>query len=371
MNGEIVNSIVVNGRYKVHRVTGVQRYAQEIVRRLGTGQGQAESDTTLDVLTPLKAKGSRGHLWEQTALPKACHGRLLWSPCGNGPAFYARQVVTFHDLFPIEHPEWYGRTYVTWYRFLMTRLATHSLHVIAVSEYTKSRLVSLLHCDPEKITVIHNGLTTGCERVGAEKVAAARCALQLPTRSYVLSLSSLEKRKNLRTTLEAWAHVHPLLPDDTWLVLAGPAADESVYGRQNIPMALPRVLYTGYVPEEHLAGLYSGASLFVFPSIAEGFGLPLLEAMACGLRIISSNTSSLPEVGGDAVTYVDPLVSAALSNAILQAFAAGVTPDTPFLPAMERARQFNWDRAAYQTKAVLEAAAALTSRVKPLERYAI
>lgn len=367
---ENVDSIVVNGRYRVHKITGVQRYAHEITSRLDAQNGKGRG-TPLDVLGPVKAKGSLGHLWEQTVLPAACRGRLLYSPCASGPAFYSRQVVTFHDTFPIEHPEWYGSAYSAWHRFLIARLATECLHVIAVSEYTKSRLVHLLGCDPDQITVIHNGLTRSCERVGADKIEAARLALKLPTRNYVLSLSSLEKRKNLRTTLEAWARVHLSLPSNTWLVLAGPEADESVFGQQDLPIGLPRVLYTGYVAEEHLAGLYSGASLFLFPSLAEGFGLPLLEAMACGLRAITSNTTSLPEVGGDVVTYIDPLDAAALGNAIVQAFAAGANPEQPFLPAMERARHFCWDGAATRTRAVLEAAASFVPNVATSRRSTI
>jgi glycosyltransferase involved in cell wall biosynthesis len=355
-------SIVVNGRYRVHQITGVQRYAHEIANRLEARDGEAPG-TPLDVLAPVKAKGSLGHLWEQTILPAACQGRLLYSPCASGPAFYSRQVVTFHDIFPIEHPEWYSAMYGAWYRFLMTQLVTRCLHLIAVSEYTKSRLVHLLGCDPGQITVIHNGLTRSCERVGADRVEAARQALKLPTRKYVLGLSSLEKRKNLRTTLEAWARVNESLPSDTWLVLAGSAANVSVYGQQTLPTGVARVFYTGYVPEEYLAGLYSGASLFLFPSLAEGFGLPLLEAMACGLRAITSNTTSLPEVGGDVVTYIDPLDSAALGDKILEAFATGATHETPFLPAIERARRFCWDRAASQTRAVLEAAASFAPNI--------
>jgi glycosyltransferase involved in cell wall biosynthesis len=357
-----IESIAINARYRVHQITGVQRYAHEIVNRL-TGEREK---SPIDLLAPASAKGAIGHLWEQTVLPAACKRRLLWSPSGSGPAFYRRQVVTFHDLFAIEHPECYSPGYARWYRHLMARLARNSLHLIAVSEYTKSRIVKLLGRNPEEITVIHNGLTTGCERVGEEKVAAARSALNLPTKRYILRVSSLEKRKNLRTTLEAWARAHESLPADTWLVLAGPVADERVYGEQDLPVGLPRVLYTGWVPEEHLAGLYSGASLFLFPSLAEGFGFPLLEAMACGLRAIVSNNSSLPEVGGDTVAYIDPLDPGSLADAIRSEMAAGAQPGRPFLPAIARARTFSWDRAASYTRMVLEAAASLSPKAHAL-----
>jgi glycosyltransferase involved in cell wall biosynthesis len=362
------SGIAVNARYRVHQVTGVQRYAHEIANRLNRKQDDQSGSKQIDLLSPSNAKGAAGHLWEQTVLPLVCQGRLLWSPSASGPAFYRRQVVTFHDLFPIEHPEFYSTHYARWYRYMMFQLAQNSLHLIAVSQYTKSRIVKLLGRSSEDITVIHNGLTTGCERVGEDKIAAARAALSLPGKRYILTLSSLEKRKNLRTILESWARVHESLPADTWLVLAGPVVEEAVFGKQDLPLGLPRVFYTGWVPEEHLSGLYSGADLFLFPSLAEGFGIPLLEAMSCGLRAIVSNTTSLPEVGGDVVAYVDPLDSFALAEAIRHELAANVSPGQPFLPAIARAHRFSWDRAANDTQSVLESAAALTPRAFTLRR---
>ena len=353
------SEIVVNGRYRSHRVTGVQRYAHEIVSRLGSD---------VDVLTPQRGRGPMGHLWEQTSLPAACRGRLLWNPSGAGPVLYGRHVATVHDLFPIEHPEWYSKMYARWYHILLHRLIGQAIHLIAVSEYTKSRLVSLMGCDPDRITVVTNGLTTGCARVGERAIEEARTALKIPSRRYLLSLSSLESRKNLRTVLKAWAIAHERVPADVWLVLAGSRADASVYAEQELETDLPRVCFTGYVPEEQLAGLYSGASLFLFPSLAEGFGLPLLEAMACGVRSITSNTSSLPEVGGDVVAYVDPLDAQSMAALIEKELLAGAGPHAPFEPAMLRAQRFSWDDAATKTWDTLETAALLNPSLATLPR---
>jgi glycosyltransferase involved in cell wall biosynthesis len=323
----------------------------------------------VDLIAPKDAKGAVGHLWEQTVLPVSCGGRLLWNPGGTGPALYHRQVVTFHDLFPLEHPEWYNRKYAAWYRVLLQQIAARSLHLIAVSEYTKSRIVSTLGRNPDDITVIHNGLTSGCERVNRDGALAAGRVLNLPSRRYILSLSSLESRKNLRTLLEAWVRVLPDLPHDVWLVLAGPKGDESVYSAQALPKHLPRVFFAGYVPDDQLAGLYTGASLFIFPSLAEGFGIPLLEAMGCGLRCITSNTSSLPEVGGDVVRYVSPLDAVGLAHAIRDEL--GASRDVlPFYPAMERAKRFTWKAAASKTLEVLEAASQLQPSMQSIRRTA-
>jgi glycosyltransferase involved in cell wall biosynthesis len=343
-----LNQVVVNGRFRVHRITGVQRYAHEIVARLGHN---------VEVIAPQSARGAVGHLWEQTILPLVVGGRLLWNPCGSGPLNYGKQIVTFHDLFPIEFPEWYSSAYAQWYSFVMRRLASRSLHLISVSHYTKARLVKALECDPEKITVIHNGLSDSCRRTGQTEMDIARTTIGIPSRRYLLSLSSLESRKNLRGILEAWSLIYAKLPTDVWLVLAGPKADASVYGEQALMVDLPRVFFTGFVAEDQLAGLYSGASLFLFPSLAEGFGLPLLEAMACGVRCITSNTTSLPEVGGDVVRYVDPLNPNELADAILAEMKTHAIDAIPYLPAIERARQFTWDDAASKTRSVLSRAA--------------
>jgi glycosyltransferase involved in cell wall biosynthesis len=344
-------SVAVNARYRVHTMTGIQRYAHEIVSRLS--DAATESGIRIEAIAPTRAKGAAGHLWEQTTLPSKAAGRLLWSPSGCGPLLYTRQVVTFHDLFPLENPEWYSRKYGIWYRLMMKQLAKRALHLIAVSEYTQSSLIRLLGCAPVNITVIPNGLTENIYRTNTEAITNARNALGVPTARYVLSVSSLVPRKNLKGILNAWARVQSQVPEDVWLVLAGAKADSVVYGASDRPLDVPRVHYTGYVPDDLLAGLYSGASLFLFPSLAEGFGLPLLEAMACGVRSITSNNTSLPEVGGDLVRYVDPLKTDDIAAAIHHELASGATWERPFHHGIERAKLFSWDKAAQQTLDVL------------------
>jgi glycosyltransferase involved in cell wall biosynthesis len=267
--------------------------------------------------------------------------------------------VTFHDLFVIDHPEWYNGAFARWYQFMLRRLARNALHLIAVSEYTKERLVKVMGRDPSEITVVHNGPAATIQLTDTHGAARAGAALALPSRRYVLSLSSLESRKNLRGLLDAWRIAQASLPDNVWLVLAGPEADSSVYGRQKELSIPPRVHFTGYVPEEHLAGLYSGASLFVYPSLAEGFGLPLLEAMRCGLRTVTSNNSSLPEVGGDAAAYVDPLNPRELAEAMLRNLTAESAAASPYAASLEQAAKFSWDTAAQRTEDVLRRASAM------------
>jgi glycosyltransferase involved in cell wall biosynthesis len=327
--------VLVNGRYRGHQITGVQRYAHEIVQRLGE---------RVRVLEPAQGlRGAKGHAWEQSSLALAARQQLLWNPCGNGPLIHDLQITTFHDLFPIDYPEWYDSTYSAWYKFSMMRLARNAKHLIAVSEYTKARLLALTGRRSEEITVIPNGCSMQ-GRATEHQIHLAKTNFGLQGRRYVLSLSSREKRKNLPMILRAWSMIYNQLPEDTWLVLAGAPPDARVYGEQSVETSLPRVLFTGYVPEEHLCGLYSGASVFLYPSLAEGFGLPLVEAMGCGVRCITSSTTSMPEVGGDVVDYVNPHRPEDLAVRLLQRLR--LPDDGPFLPAMKRAAQFNWQSAA-------------------------
>ena len=342
---------VVNARFLAHRVTGVQRYAREITARL-----PGEPELLAPGLQSKTGQGVLGHLWEQTVLPRRAAGRLLWSPCAAGPVIYRRQVVTFHDLFALEHPEWFSPGYARWYSAMTRRIASNAVHLIAVSEYTKERIVKLLGRSPDEITVVHNGPSATTQLTSTLEAARAASALALPSRRYILSVSSLEARKNLPTILEAWRVAQHALPDTVWLVLAGAQPSEAVFGRRQLADVPARVHFTGYAPEEHLAGLYSGASLFLFPSLAEGFGLPLLEAMSCGLRSITARNTSLPEVGGKAAVYVDALDVRAMAEAILRELPAECAAARPYAPALRQAARFSWAEAALRTADVLEQA---------------
>lgn len=341
-------NIYVNGRFRAHRVTGVQRVAHEITRRL---------PGNVEICQPKrKLAGWQGHLWEQTALPRHCRGGVLWSPCASGPITAARHVVTFHDLFVVDSPEWYQAAYASWYGYTLRRLARTALHIISVSEYTKRRLVARFAVDPAKITVIHNGVDAAWFSTSRVAAPAARAILRLPSARYLLSVGSLEPRKNLKTLLTAWKNVVSELPGDLWLVISG-ACDENVYQNAGLAELPARVFRTGYVSEECLPGLYAGALGFVYPSLAEGFGLPPLEAMACGVPVLTSNTTALPEVCSAAALYFDPTSSHDLARSIKLFVSDQSLQQKLSHLGRQQASGFNWERTAEQTLAVLRAIA--------------
>lgn len=339
-------NIYVNGRFHVHKVTGVQRVAHEITRRISS---------SVEVCQPMnQLRGWRGHLWEQTALARHCRDGVLWSPCASGPVTGARQVVTFHDLFVLDFPEWYRRSYASWSGFTLRKLAHSAERIIAVSEYTKSRIIQRLAVDPAKITVIHNGVDASWSSASLAAAPAARYALELPSPNYLLSLGSLEPRKNLKSLLAAWATVVHEMPADLWLVIAG-ASDANVYESAGFSALPARVFLAGYVPDRYLQGLYAGSLGFVYPSLAEGFGLPPLEAMACGIPVITSNTTALPEVCSSAALYFDPKDVSSIAKAIHTLVQNQNLRARLALLGREQAARFNWERTAEQTLRLLRA----------------
>ena len=343
-------NIYVNGRFRVHKMTGVQRVAHEITRRLCD---------EVEVCQPQgKLSGWRGHLWEQTVLPKMSKDGVLWSPCASGPIMNARHIVTFHDLFVVDSPQWYTSAYAVWYGLSQRTLARTASHIIAVSEYTKSRLIARFAVDPAKISVIYNGVDTAVFSNAHASVTQARAALRLPAK-YLLTVGSLEPRKNLKTLLAAWQNVVAELPPDTWLVISG-SSDANVYKNAGLHDWPPRVFLTGYVPDQYLPGLYAGSLAFVYPSLAEGFGLPPLEAMACGVPVVTSNTTALPEVCSSAALYFDPINSSDLARAIKRLVEDQNLRQKFSELGRDRASCFNWERTADQTLHVLRTIASTT-----------
>jgi glycosyltransferase involved in cell wall biosynthesis len=331
----------VNGRYLVQRLTGVQRYAREIVSRW----------EPVPIFKPaLGGKGATGHLWEQFRLPTLARG-LLWSPGTTGPLAVSRQVVTIHDTAFIDHATCYTRAFAAWYQWLVPRLARRVRRIITVSEFSKSRIVDYCRVPAEKVTVILSGVGPQFQPQSAEQIEKARRELSLPSR-YVLCVCSLEPRKNLRRLLEAWVAMTDR-PAELHLVLAG--AKGNVFEDVGLEAAPANVRLVGYVGDDLLPALYAGAEFFAFPSLYEGFGLPVLEAMACGTPVLCSNSSSLPEVAGEAALLVDPLEIESIAAGMQQLAADAALRANLRERGLVQARAFNWDLTAKRTWDLLRA----------------
>ncbi|MCK6425984.1 MAG: glycosyltransferase family 4 protein [Burkholderiaceae bacterium] len=342
-------AVAVNARYLLHRVTGIQRYAREIVARLpASGHRLVEA--------PDWAKGAKGHLWEQLPLHARAGRALLWNPCQTGPVGRRRQVVTVHDMGTFDHPGSYAKGFAAWYRWCMASVAARAEHVIAVSTFTKERLLHHVPIDPERVTVVLEGADARFRRADPAQVEALRRRLGIgPAQRIVLSLGSLEPRKNLAALLQAWQAIGSGIAEDALLVLVGKRGDPAVFRGLGVEQVPARVLFTGYLPDEDLPAMYTAATAFVYPSLYEGFGLPVLEAMSCGTPVVTSNLSSLPEVAGDAALLVNPRSAEELQAALRRCLDDADWLQTAAAAGLRQAQRFSWDRAARETWDLLAA----------------
>jgi glycosyltransferase involved in cell wall biosynthesis len=241
---------------------------------------------------------------------------ILHCPTFRGP-FRARQhlVVTVHDLGVLRHPEWFNRWTSTYSRIAVPRVVAAAARVIAVSEFTKRELISLLDVPDEKIRVVPNGVEDVFTPDGPRAQG-----------DYVLAVGTLEPRKNLARIAQAVDGELRVVGVRGWGGVAPP----------------PNVTWLGDVDDEELAALYRGARCLVYASLYEGFGIPVAEALACGCAIVTSSGSAMSELAADAATYVDPTSVESIREGIAQA-----TPPAP-------TRVATWPEVAARTRAVYE-----------------
>jgi glycosyltransferase involved in cell wall biosynthesis len=346
MSGRL--QVLINLRSQSAGLRGVQRYTAEVFGRL--------ADRVATVAPRRPMNGVRGHLWEQTVLPSRIGGALLWSPANTGPLRVANQVLTIHDLGSLDHPEWYSSMFATWYRWLTPELLKRVRRVITISRYSQERLLALAPIEQSKVAVVYGGVGDSFHPRPADESARVRSKLGIRSPHYLLSLSALEPRKNIRRVLAAWSSCVARLPDDIWLVVAGASAPRNVFSSFEMGELPPRVHFAGFVADADLPALYSGALALVYVSLYEGFGLPALEAMACGTVPIVSDNTSLPEVVGDGGIYVDPFDPDQIAAAIERVVDDSALRAALRARAGQQSRRFSWTRAAAQTWTVLREA---------------
>jgi glycosyltransferase involved in cell wall biosynthesis len=336
--------IAVNARVTAFSMGGQQRVAAEVGRRLHAAEFIAPS-------RPLG--GVSGHLWEQFVLPLRARGTLLWSPSATGPILTRRQVVTLHDIAFLDVPEYFSRSFRAFYKLLTPRLVRNAAHVVTVSEFSRGRIMERLSVPDDRISVIPNGVADMFRLYSPTDVAATRAALDLPQRYFLLQATA-DRRKNLPRTLAAWARAQRELPDDLMLVVSGNLGRTHVFGEVGDIAQTPRTRLLGYVDDAHMGPLLAGAEAFLFPSLYEGFGLPIVEAMACGAPVLTADATATREIAGEAALLVDPASEDSIARGIV-AFAKDPALRAKFAAAgIAHARRFTWDNAAARYEALFE-----------------
>jgi glycosyltransferase involved in cell wall biosynthesis len=273
-------------------------------------------------------------------------------------------AVTVYDTSVMSHPECHRKINIMHCARGIKEAVERADSIIAISEHTKRDIIKYFNAPEELITVTH--LAAGPEYGevrDAAALASARGRYGLPE-NYILFIGSLEPRKNIKTLLEAYASIPGRLGKHFPLVIAGGKG----WLNSDIPALVERlgikdrVRFTGYIDGSDINAVYSGASVFAYPSLYEGFGLPILEAMSCGAPVITSNTSSMPEVAGDAACLVDPLSTGELASALRTVLEDEGLREKMKKKGLARAAMFSWDRCAHETLEVYRKIAASPKR---------
>ena len=326
MTPDTASRVVVNGRFLARRVTGVERYGREILRYIGSN---CRIEST-------RIQGWQGHTWEQFILPKRVNGNsILWSPANTGPLMIRNQVLTIHDLSPLEHPEWFRGSFAAWYRLFLPMLAKRVQRIFAPSEYVKQKVMRRFGI--ENVIVIPNGVNYSFFHP-----EAIQKEFDLPT-CYILFVGSLAPRKNLNLLLRAWSDIKSEFKEAR-LIIVGVSG--YVFGPVHLPDDLQQIRFLGYVEDEVLAGLYANATVLVLPSQEEGFGLPAVEAMASGVPVIVSDGGALPEIVGEAGLIFCLSSPMGLENALRECLSNTKLRSELKQKGLLRAQQFSWKNSA-------------------------
>lgn len=305
----------------------------------------------------LPGKSPLARLWrEHVLLPLACRregAELLHCPKSAIPYFSpgCPVVVTLHDLIPVKHPELEKRAAQLYWRLHIRRAAEKSDFIITISQWAKAEIMAEYGVPAEKIAIIMQSFDPSMldtrDPAEGERI---RSRYGLST-GYILYVGTIQPRKNLTTLIEAYHLLRRDMPAAPPLVIVGRKGwlYDDLFARIGELGLTDNVLFTGFVYDEELPYLFDGAKVFVYLSLLEGFGRPPLEAMACGVPVLTSNTTAIPEVVGDAGITVPPLDRVAVADALRRLLDDHSLAADLKTRGAEQARKFSWEKAARET----------------------
>ncbi|RYY08371.1 MAG: glycosyltransferase family 1 protein [Sphingobacteriaceae bacterium] len=356
--------IYINGRFLTQKLSGTQRFAYEVVKELYN-----YSSVEVTVLVPpvkfilkdydtrsfkLKVIGKyKNLLWEQIDLLiylKLNKNPLLINLINTAPVIYKNQIITIHDMTTFIKPEWFSKLFSQYYRIILPIIARNSLKIITVSENSRSDITKILEVPAHKVVVLYNSIS---EIFYKNKSSSNNLInkFKIEKNNFILAVSSLDPRKNFKRLIKAYYLIDQAMP----LVIVGTTG--KAFANDNLKHVvnnINEVIFTGYVNDEELAELYSFARCFIYPSLYEGFGVPPLEAMACGCSTIVSNGSSLPEVCGDASLYIDPLSIPSINNALLNLINNENLRKELVAKGREQVKRYSWKQTTQKLLETIE-----------------
>ncbi len=310
-------------------------------------------DSTTDFNAPKRFR------WDQFTFPgmaKKDHVDILHQPCFSAPVFYSGKiVVTIHDLIaikfgqdiPLYSRQFFGKWMPFSYRF--------ADRIIAISEHTKKDIIDILKIPEEKITVIYEAADEACKYVADQKIIDSVKSKYGISGNYLIHIGTINPRKNLEFLIKVFSEVVKK-HHDLKLVITGKKGwyYEGLFKLVEELSLKKNVIFTGYIEDDEKPALYTGAKIFLFPSLYEGFGLPILESMACHTPVISSNTSSLPELIGDAGIKISPHKKDQWVQSINKLLANEEYRQELVAKSLVQLKKFSWDKCAKETIKVYE-----------------
>lgn len=351
--------IFVNARFLTQPITGVQRFAIEICKELQRIDRNILFVTPSNILHKEIAKllnasiigFNEGHVWEKIDLPiylKSHGSPLLVNLCNTSPLFYVNQITTIHDMAVFECPNWFSKKFRILYKFSYPYIVKNSKKVITVSHFSKKEIIKYLSVNADQIEVIYNSINHFTEPFILDENT-------IKNNKYILCVGSVEPRKNLISVIKAFQKLTFL---SYKLIIVG--GKNKLFNSLNLgeiidPANLDRIVFTGYLSDVELIQLYKNASIFLYPSLYEGFGIPPLEAMLYGCPTIVSNKASLPEVCGNASLYVDPLdirdIASKLTTLIEN---KGGIREGLIQKGRIQSAKYSWEKSAQQLHAIIQ-----------------
>jgi glycosyltransferase involved in cell wall biosynthesis len=295
--------------------------------------------------------------WDHVAVGRACKSLevdALYAPAHVRPAYAPCPViVSVFDMMYHRFPLYWKWSDQAYFRAAVSILTPHAAKTAALSKNTKQDILLFLSIPEEKIEVVYPGVPEGFKPLSSHESKKIRKRYQLP-KPFILFVGSFHPRKNLMGLLDAFHDVANQLPHDLVIIGSNRWNSEAIRQRiQGSPVA-QRIRFIGMVPRSDLPLFYNEADLFVFPTLYEGFGFPVLEALACGCPTITTDVGSLPEVAGDAALLVTPGDTRDLSNAICKVLVNVELKAALKQRSLKQAQRFSWTTTATKTLALLE-----------------
>jgi alpha-1,3-rhamnosyl/mannosyltransferase len=294
--------------------------------------------------------------WKKLCLRRACNGNIFHGPNYFLPVCADIGIATVHDLSVFKFPETHPANRIRQFEREFGRTVARASHLITDSEAMRDEVIGYLAWPVEKVTAVPLGVSVEFAPRSDELVVPCMQKYDLTRNGYTLCVSTLEPRKKIENLLEAYHHIPASLRTRFPLILAGSSgwSCETLQGRIELFSRQGWLRYVGFVPQSDLPLLYAGARLFTYPSSYEGFGLPVLEAMASGIPVVTSNRSSLPEITQGAALLADPDNVGALAELIVKGLCDESWRSLAASRGQEVAQEYSWERCIEQTVRVYE-----------------